>query len=66
MSKRGVVLCLCSALLAFCSAAFGAGDNPGASSFQVQLLPVPEPGSLAALAGGIGSIWIIAKCRRHR
>lgn len=65
MSKRSAVVGLCGALLACCSVAFGAGDNSGASFFQVQLLPVPEPGSLVALASGIGGIWIIAKCRRH-
>lgn len=66
MNKRNVILCLGSALLTFCSVAFGAGNNAEASFFQIQLQPVPEPGSLAALAGGIGCFWMIAKCRRRR
>jgi len=47
------------ALLATCAAATSA--FAGAT-----LLPVPEPSSLALLAGGVGAVYLVRKLRRRK
>ena len=46
------------ALLATCAAA--------TSAFAGNQVPVPEPSSLALLAGGMGAVYLVRKLRRGK
>lgn len=62
MRKMLGALYLCGAMLVMCCSAF-AGGGPGS---QVTCVPaVPEPGSLAALAGGLGVLGAMIRFRRR-